>query len=244
MKAKLLITFVLMTMYSYIAIAQQNSSSTIDSLEGFNEAAERIYFLSRHSGLTGYTEFISARKADYIADKFYPSLKLNSPPPAPMAACTNVDFENGTTNGWNLNTGYNPGYNALGCCPTAGGAQNIVSGGGTDGCGGFPVVAPGGGSYSLMLGNNQTGGIADRVEQTFTVTQANSIYVYRYAVVLQEPGHAAADQPSFQIDMVDSSGLAIPCTFYQVSAGQGIPGFQNSASCPGVIYKPWTTVAV
>lgn len=232
-----------MTMYSYIAIAQQNSSSTVDSLEGFNETAERAYFLSHHSGLGDYNEFIAARKKDYIADKFYPTQKLNVPPPATMTACTNVDFENGTTNGWALSTGYNPAYNATGCCPNAGGAQNIVSGPGTDGCGGFPIVGPYG-SYSLMLGNNQTGGIADRIEQTFTVTQANSIYVYRYAVVLEDPGHSPADQPSFQIDMVDASGTQIPCTFYQVSAGQGIPGFQNSATCAGVIYKPWTTVAV
>lgn len=218
-----------------------STSSTIDPQLSHTEQDAYNYFLQKHPtcSVTDKEEFILSLKA--ITQSTNSIAKAN--PPSPQASCTNIDFEQGSLNGWSTTTGYNPGYNVGGCCPTAGGAQTIVTGAGTDACGGFPVVAPGG-NFSVLLGNNAVNGVADRLEQTFQVTAANTNYSYAYAVVLQDPGHATADQPSFQIEMLDGSGNPIPCTFYQVSAGQGIPGFQNSINCPGVVYKPWTTVSV
>ncbi len=156
--------------------------------------------------------------------------------------CVNADFETGNFSGWVRSSGYHPLFNAAGCCPNAGGQQLITSGAGVDPFGGFPVVFPGG-NFSLRLGNSGTGGEADRIEQTFLVSSNNANFTYRYAVVLEDPGHSTNQQPAFLVEMLDTTGAQVPCTYYYVAAGQGIPGFFNSSTA-GVIYKPWTTVAL
>jgi gliding motility-associated-like protein len=216
--------------------------STIEPQQNAQEQNAVKFFLQKHPDRTGYDEFIRSWRAN-SKNELNASQQKQAQPPSPMASCTNVDFEQGNFGGWTPSTGYNPQYISSGCCLTSGGAQVITAGTSVDPCGGFPTVCPGG-TYSLKLGDNNIGGVADRIEQTFLVSSGNTNFTYKYAVVLQDPGHAVADQPSFQIDMVDSSGNPVPCTFYQVSAGQGIPGFQNSTGCPGVIFKPWTTVSV
>jgi gliding motility-associated-like protein len=223
--------------------AQTTLGSTTDSVLGFNEQAERAFFLQHHSHeATCYNEFVASKRRKYEKEQINNN-RIIPVTPSTQAACTNMDFEVGNLTGWVTSTGFNPLYDSQGCCLSGGGAQTITSGTGVDPCGGFPVVAAGG-SFSVRLGDDNVNGVADRLEQTFTVTQANANYTYRYAVVLEEPGHTAAEQPSFQVEMLNSAGVQIPCTFYQVSAGQGIPGFQNSNNCNGVIFKPWTTVSV
>jgi len=196
-------------------------------------------------------EFLSAHKKQNSQAPI--SLTIPSASQAPMAQktftqnnntmagpCVNADFEQGTLNGWVPTSGFNPGFNAVGCCTTAGGQQLIMSGAGTDPFGGFPVVFPGG-NFSLRLGDPVNGGFADRIEQTFLVSPANANFSYKYAVVLEDPNHPISQQPSFQVEMVDSLNNQVPCTYFYVAAGQNIPGFFNSTT-PGVIYKPWTTV--
>lgn len=156
--------------------------------------------------------------------------------------CVNADFELGNLTGWTRSCGFHPGYNPLGCCPNPNGQQTIMSGAANDPYGGFPLVFPGG-NFSLRLGNNSTGGEADRIEQTFVVSSTNANFSYRYAVVFEDPNHPVNQQPFFQVEMVDTAGVAVPCTNYYVASGSGIPGFFNSSSA-GVIYKPWSTVLV
>ncbi len=161
--------------------------------------------------------------------------------------CVNIDFESGTFNGWTIKRGYNPLYNpGVGCCSTTQTPQDvaIMTGAGTDPFGGFPVVYPGGGSFSARVGSSATGGFADRIEQTFFVTAANANFTYRYAVVLNDGGHALQDQPRFTSEVIDTLGNPVPCTFYQVSAGSGVPGFVTSPNNSNVIYKTWTNVAI
>lgn len=228
--------------------AQLNSqSSTIDSLKDF----DRSYWINQYHLVYSSTqylqEYITSHERDFIQQTFFSSpsgsSNLINSPNSPQAACTNIDFESGNQNGWITSSGYHPLYNSAGCCNNVGGAQLITSGAGTDPCGGFPVVAPGG-NFSLRLGNNGVNGRADRIEQTFNVTATNANFTYRYAVVFEDPGHVLAEQPSFQIEMIDGNGSQIPCTFYNVAAGQNIPGFLNSTSCANVVYKPWTNVSV
>ncbi|MES2133745.1 MAG: PKD domain-containing protein [Bacteroidota bacterium] len=240
----LLTTGLLATLACVVAKAQTgNLSSTIDSLANFNQQECTDFFLAHHTNPNDLPEFLGASQRNYIRKTFFSSsARPSAPNPIPQQACTNIDFESGTLNGWNTSTGFNPGFNIAGCCQNAGGAQLIMNAG-NDGCGGFPVVAAGG-NFSVRLGDNGTGGIADRLEQTFNVTTTNANFTYRYAVVFEDPGHALADQPSFQIEMLDSNGLQIPCTYYNVAAGQNIPGFINSATCNNVVYKPWTNVSV
>jgi gliding motility-associated-like protein len=160
--------------------------------------------------------------------------------------CTNIDFESGTMNGWIRSTGFNPLNNPIGCCATAGGDQTLMTGG-TDPFGGFPRVYPGGGGFSLRLGSTANGGRADRISQTFFVTSANANFTYRYAVVLNDGGHTAGQQPRFTSEIIDSLGNPVSCTFYQVSAALGLTGYTTSsitANGNSVVYKPWTDVIV
>lgn len=164
------------------------------------------------------------------------------------AHCVNADFELGNFTGWVRKTGFHPLYNATGCCPNNNGNQAIMSGAGTDLYGGFPVVAPGG-NFSARIGNNAVNGVADRLEYTFSVTPQNVNFSYRYAVVLNDQGHPVSQQPAFTIEMLDSTGFQVPCTFYTVAAASNISGFLTSSVTGGsplapVVYKPWTTVAL
>lgn len=220
-----------------------SSNSPIDSLAHFNQQQWIDFYRSNHTSDNELPEFIYAHQRNYIRDTYFSSQRMSGTNPTPQQACTNIDFESGNLNGWNTSTGYHPLYNPVGCCQNSGGAQLVTAGAGVDACGGFPVVSPGG-NFSLRLGNNGTGGVADRIEQTFNVTAANANFTYKYAVVFQDPGHALNDQPSFQIEMLDSNGVQIPCTYYNVAAGQNIPGFLPSANCNNVVYKPWTSVSV
>lgn len=239
-----LLTAVLLAVLCSPANGQNVTSvSPIDSLANFSTKQWTNFYWSHHTSVNDLPEFIYAHQRDYIRETYFSPQRISGQPNNPQQACTNIDFESGNLNGWSTSTGYNPAYNALGCCQNAGGAQTIVSGAGVDACGGFPLVAAGG-NFSVRLGNNGTGGIADRLEQTFSVTSANANFTYRYAVVFQDPGHATADQPKFEIEMLDSNGVQIPCTYYNVAAGQNIPGFVNSTNCANVVYKPWTNVSV
>ncbi len=245
MKAIYLTTWALTGLTCITANAQISQQlSTIDSLANFNQQQCTDFFYAHHTNTNELSEFIGAYQRNFIRSTFYPSsARPLTPNPTPQQACTNVDFESGSLTGWNSSTGFNPGFNALGCCQNAGGAQLVTNGAAVDGCGGFPVVAPGG-NFSVRLGDNATGGIADRLEQTFNVTASNANFTYKYAVVFEDPGHALADQPGFKIEMLDSNGVQIPCTYYDVAAGQNIPGFLNSTTCNSVVYKPWTNVSV
>lgn len=162
--------------------------------------------------------------------------------------CTNIDFESGTMAGWVRSRGFNPLTNTIGCCPNPNGDQTIMTGAGTDPYGNFPVVFPGGGNFSLRLGSVATGGIADRISQTFFVTPSNANFTYRYAIVLNDGGHAIASQPRFTSEIIDSLGNAVPCTFYQVAAGTNSAGIIASTLTPAngspVSYKNWTSVIV
>lgn len=164
--------------------------------------------------------------------------------------CNNMDFETGNLTGWFGNTGTatmgavgapTPMY-TLTAIGIVAGRQTIVGPAGTDPCGGFPVV--GAGSYSLKLGNNSTGAQGEQVSQTFLVTAANASFTYRYAVVLEDPGHTSNQQPFFMALMNDQNGNKIPCSEFIVSAAASLPGFFNSTACPSVRYKPWSTVNV
>jgi gliding motility-associated-like protein len=163
--------------------------------------------------------------------------------------CTNIDFESGNVSGWVQSNGYNPLFNVAGCCNLTNAIDQTMMTGGTDPFGGFPRVWPGGGGFSLRLGSTTTGGRADRIQQTFFVTPANANFTYRYAVVLNDGGssHTTAQQPRFTIEMIDTLGNQVPCTFYNISAGANVPGYQTSsltANNTAVIYKDWTSVVI
>lgn len=160
----------------------------------------------------------------------------------------NLDFEQGNLSNWQFFTGS--------CCPTntttnSGPVANrhtLMSGTATDPWGGFPVVAPGGGNYSLRLGNSNTGAEAERARYYVRVpANQNNIYtlLYSYAVVFQNPGHGQVDQPRFEVTVFDSAtGIPAPCNEFTFVSSASLPGFQSSSSGAGVLYKPWSTASI
>lgn len=161
-----------------------------------------------------------------------------------QSSCTNSDFELGNFTGWTGELGS--------CCPIATTPSVIVSGRHTimtgtardpNTCNTVPVVAPGG-TYSARLGNAINGRQAEKLTYTIPVVDAsNALFIYKYAVVLQDPSHTAVDQPRFELKILNASGQVIDpvCGYYLVVADDNIPGFQT---CGGVVYKNWTTVGI
>ena len=168
----------------------------------------------------------------------------------------NIDFELGTLSNWNfgtglfttaasLTTGVTTGP-AIACRHTLTRATGLIgcAGGATDPIGGFPVLAPGSGSYSFRLGNNSTGRQIDRATYYVNVPAgfSNFSMIYRYATVLQDPSHSAAQQPRFVVRAFDSATLSpVPCANYNYVATASMPGFISVGS---VRYLPWSTGAL
>lgn len=161
---------------------------------------------------------------------------------AQTSFCPNLDFETGTLANWSGFIGY--------CCPinTSGSGfvterHTITSGTGFDPRTNnqIPVVAPDGGKHSVRLGNDNVNKEAEMLKYTVAVTNASDLFIYRYAVVLEDPEHPPEDQPRFEIRVYDQLGQNIQCGIYNVVASANIPGFQNYNS---IRFKTWTTVGI
>jgi gliding motility-associated-like protein len=164
--------------------------------------------------------------------------------------CLNADFEEGNLSGWagGFATGggeanINPGFQ-LGALNATNMNHTLMGpGAGTDGPSNnnLPRVFPGGGDYSLRIGNQQTGFQAARVSYSFVVTPATELFLYHFAVVMQDPGHSPASQPFFRINLI-IDGQNIPCGEYFQAASGNAPGYLDGAG--SVKYKPWETVSI
>jgi gliding motility-associated-like protein len=162
---------------------------------------------------------------------------------AQPAACFNADFEDNSFTNWNGFYGSCCGINT----PNQGftNQHQIMVGPGTDpmvaGCGNLSIVPPGG-NFSAMVGDfTGTGAQASRLQYNFSITPQSNMIIVQYAVVLEDPGHGVAAQPRFEAQLYDAAGNPLPCTFYQVAAANGVPGFQN---CGQYRWKDWTTFGV
>jgi len=173
-----------------------------------------------------------------------------------MQACTNIDFEQGNYNGWTLTSGdinfVNLPCNT--CATVAAGIANITSAGssysniwtnGIDNCSGQPVVAPGGGNFSLCLNDKSAGGKIMEMQQTFQVSSTNNIFTFQYLAVLQSGGHPVNQQPYFLVQVLDQNNAVIPCTYYYAAAAGSINGWTAGTGCgSGVNYKGWVTITI
>ncbi|MEI6852776.1 MAG: PKD domain-containing protein, partial [Bacteroidota bacterium] len=165
--------------------------------------------------------------------------------------CPNANFSLHNFDNWKAYTGYNSG-GGVGCCPTPGivaGRHTIITTQQSDPRtnGGLIVPAPGQ-SVCAKLGNEINGAEAERLVYYFTVDPDNPNFIYRYAVVFQDPGHPEEFQPFFSIKVLNDQDQLVDtaCGFYQVYSSAGIPGFQTWTSpTDGLIHwKDWTTVGV
>jgi len=188
------------------------------------------------------------------------NVKKSSTNPSTHAVCGDMGGENGWGS-WSAVKGDNsfgnpPTWNAPFSPPTAQ-DFNITSGAGIDantpGGGGpaVPVVAPNGfGNHSIQIGQPCTSGcLAWQLTYPLTVTAQDTSFIYSYAIVIEDAGHAPVDQPYVDLSIYDTNGNVIPCGAFHYTGGANIPGFYyvNGTGCGlgGVDqYKPWTLVGV
>jgi gliding motility-associated-like protein len=163
-----------------------------------------------------------------------------------LSSCANADFEQNNFTNWVGTTGS--------CCPINStvpgivpGRHTIMSGPGTDPNtnGALSVVAPGG-QFSARLGNENIGAEAEQLSYQFSVDPTNALFIYRYAVVFEDPSHTAEEQPRFEIRVYDIAGNTISCGVYNVYSSTGISGFVTTTNQFGstIHYKDWTTVGI
>ncbi|NBV08035.1 MAG: PKD domain-containing protein [Flavobacteriia bacterium] len=173
---------------------------------------------------------------------FFTTLILSSLHSQNNAGCPNANFSMANFNNW---TGYYGSYGSpAASMGIVGGRHTIISAPGVDpfSCGGLQMIPPGS-TASARLGNSNTGAEAEQLKYTMTVSPQNALFIYKYACVLEDPGHEAAAQPVFQMRLLDANGNQIGgnCGVYTVYAGQAGQNFQN---CGSVKWLPWTIVGV
>jgi gliding motility-associated-like protein len=167
----------------------------------------------------------------------------------------NINLERGNFTHWSFDRGNNHGATGITIHPITtpiSYRERITSGSDTDFYGGFPIVDPSSGQYSLKLGNDSGGAQIDIARYTFTIPAGVDMYRlnYRYAVVLEDPNHDKVAQPYFRVRVYDvTTGDTINCANSTFVADGALPGFQKSRhTVPGrqfdVYYKPWSSVGI
>lgn len=181
--------------------------------------------------------------------------------PARSQVCpANIDFEQGTFNGWTCYTGTAlaiGGENEISLQNTNGPIYNrhtmYARGAGVeyDEYGGFPKVCPNGSGYSVRLGNNLAGTEAEGLSYEFTIPADRDVYslVYHYAVVFQDPDHEIYQQPRLVLEITNlTDNKVIECSsFTFVPYGTVLPGFYESPNPGGntpVWCKDWSAVSI
>lgn len=167
---------------------------------------------------------------------------------AQLVCPPNIDFERGDLTGWSFFTGSYTGGTPTADIPSApiacrhtltktsgliGCTTPAVAVGPIDQYGGFPVVAPGGGSYSMRIGNQNTGRETEKARFYVPIPPGSDNYslIYRYAVVFQSPcGHTLDQMPQFVVTVFDSAATTM--------SGGVTPVLIGDSSCSYFQYVP------
>lgn len=111
--------------------------------------------------------------------------------------------------------------------------------------GGVLNLLPPGESKAVKLGNENCGDEAESITYRFVVDAARPVLFLKFAVVFQDPKHPLVDQPRFVVRIMDKDGnLVESCAEYDVSAREGIEGFQTSRLSNSVLWRNWTNVGL
>lgn len=179
----------------------------------------------------------------------------------------NIDFSSGNFNNWICWTGTSvTGTSTTGAAfssgavsgPIGGSAPGssastprsrhaITNGSDTDYYGGFPIVSPLGGLYSMRIGNDLVGAEAERIQYRIHVPATSTGFNLQcqYAVVFEDPGHDTADQPTFRVVAYDSAtGAVVPAANNLYISGYAVPGFFTSTVANKPLCLPWTTTTI
>lgn len=112
----------------------------------------------------------------------------------------------------------------------------------------LPTVPPGE-VASVRLGNWYNQGQAEALLYTFVVDSQATLLLMKYAAVLQHPGHQAADQPRFTMEILDQNNSVIDPT---CGKADFIPGTNTSdhtwhsygSGDELLQWKEWTTIGL
>ncbi len=189
--------------------------------------------------------------------------------------CGNGDFESGlitaewsgaygtlgiaTTNGGTLNSL----SLTAGLTPVTGGSANLnqpgarhtlVTSPDNDATTGMPVTAPlviNASTKAIRIGNSVNGANVEMVSKTFTVTAAESLIRFWYAVVLQSPNHTQQENPYFHVRVVDNStntelgNVVNMGTNGKVIADRNNPFFKSKTVNGEIVnYKEWSCAEI
>ena len=205
------------------------------------------------------------------------SLNLAAQKPGKPTSCANSDFSAGDFTNWVGHTsiypksvpGTNvtaPYYYNTGIVP---GRHTIITTATADPftCGNVLTLPPGE-KQCVRLGNGGIGpwgdGVKHQIDQldyTFSITTANALLLYKYAIVLQDPAfphHEKEIRPRFIASVKDQTGKLIDplCGQKEFFVDSTVAGFRN---CPqreaealggrvtdngDIVYRAWTTVGV
>ncbi len=168
----------------------------------------------------------------------------------------NIDFEQGTFNGWQCETGTINASGTITLNPSAPvpGRHDMLSyfpGDGVDAYGGFPKNCPNGSGHSIKLGYELSGQRADAVSYTFVIPAGQNKFslIYNYALVLNDNGHPSNQQPRLTIDVQNlTDGTTYSCSSLSFVVSGALPGFFTS-STPGpgntpVRCKDWSAASI
>lgn len=104
--------------------------------------------------------------------------------------------------------------------------------------------------YVARIGDTSyTSATGKEAELRYQITVDNNSYlfIYRYAVVLQNGGHPAWQQPDFQVMITNAAGTVLDstCGYFYIEApptGQVWPGWHSCIT--DISWKDWTTVGL
>ena len=173
--------------------------------------------------------------------------------------CSNIGFEQGNTNGWittygtvtdaDQKTVYGTEFN---------GSLNdhyvtSLSDGNDPKIPSIPMVAPGS-THSIRIGNITEGSHYSRIHSDYTVTADNTLFQYKFAVVLQNTlgntggggggaNHQPFQKPGFNVLIFDSNGEELTCSSYDIQL-QGIDTVEGFEASGDIQYRNWTTGAI
>jgi hypothetical protein len=167
---------------------------------------------------------------------------------------SNIGFENGTFQGWSTFSGKVTVINfknniQVTPSPAIPNTHTILSTSSNpvDFYGQFSLKPQNNSKYIVKLGNDKVGALAERVSFTFKVPDDENFSIkYRYAVVLEDPGHPEYQQPRFTAKVFDlSTNRYIDCASFEYIATANLPGFKTSTTTnKKVYYKTWTPVSI
>jgi gliding motility-associated-like protein len=260
------------TLFAQERIQQQSGSATSQNenilLNGFDETATISKLKAKGISESEINSYIKNKKKVFFNKQngiIEEQSVFFSDQKTPVGPCDNAGFEDGTFTNWNGATGscagmpatpptWLPGFvtnrhtinSAAGFDPLAINTVTLLPE--------IPLIAPGGLTTSVRLGNSLTGAETEYLRYPISVTASNTSFTYQYAVVLENPGsHSADEQPRFDITVFDASGTPVsgPCGVYSVE-GLGASsdttfkpyGSDPFSGLPIGYYKKWTTVSI